>query len=157
MAGGRAIHVHNRQRAVRFDLVWMRRVATLALAACEGEGITPGQALESVEEVEVSILSDRAIAEVHMRFMNIAEPTDVITFEHGEIVIGAGTAARQAREYGQVLEHEFGLYVIHGILHLNGYDDLAEPAASQMKKTQTTILERVLGTMATGDKARPSP
>jgi probable rRNA maturation factor len=144
MAAPRAIHLYNRQRTVRFDLPWLRRFAPVALAECEGEGIAPGAPLEGLEEIEVSIVSDRAIAKVHRRFMKIAGATDVITFEHGEIVISAETAARYARENGQRLEHEIGLYIIHGILHLNGHDDLTESAASRMKRTQAEILRRVL-------------
>jgi probable rRNA maturation factor len=146
MAARRTIHVYNRQRTVRFDLPWLRRFAQVALAECEGEGIAPGTPLEALAEIEVSIVSDRAIADVHRRFMNIAGATDVITFEHGEIIISAETAARYAREYGQHLEHELGLYIIHGILHLNGHDDLAEPAAARMKERQEVTLRRVLRT-----------
>jgi probable rRNA maturation factor len=116
----------------------------MALAECEGEGSAPGSPLRSLEEIEVCIVSDRAIARVHERFMNIRGSTDVITFEHGEIVIGVATASRHAREHGQQLEHELGLYIIHGILHLNGHDDLAEPAAARMKKKQSALLRRVL-------------
>jgi len=145
MAAPRAIQLHNRQRAIRYDLAWLRRFAPIALAQCEDAGIAPGAPLEGLEEVEVSIVSDRAIAAVHKRFMDIPGPTDVITFEHGEIIISAQTAARYAEEYQQPLEHELGLYIIHGILHLNGHDDVDEPAASRMKKEQGEILRRVLG------------
>jgi probable rRNA maturation factor len=140
----RAIHLHNRQRAIRYDLPWLRRFAAAALAECESEGIAPGAPLEGLGEIEVSIVSDRAIAAVHKRFMDIPGPTDVLTFEHGEIIISAQTAARYAGEYRQPLEHELGLYIIHGILHLNGHDDIAEPAASRMKAGQSAILQRVL-------------
>jgi probable rRNA maturation factor len=140
----RTIQLYNRQRSICFDLPWLRRFAPIALAACEGEGIASGAPLESTEELEVSIVSDRAIAAVHRRFMNIAGPTDVITFDHGEIIVSAATAARHAREYGQRIEHELGLYIIHGVLHLNGHDDLVEPAAARMKETQANLLRRVL-------------
>jgi probable rRNA maturation factor len=140
----RGIQVHNRQRAIRYDLPWLRRFAPIALAECEGAGILPGAPLETLEEIEVSIVSDRAIAAAHRQFMDIPGPTDVITFEHGEIIISAQTAARYAVEYGQPLEHELGLYIIHGILHLNGHDDLEEPAAARMKETQATVLRSVL-------------
>ena len=122
----------------------VRLLTAAALAECEAEGIAPGAPLEALEEIEVSIVSDRAIAGVHRRFMDIAGATDVITFEHGEIVIGAGTAERYAREHGQRLEDEIGLYIIHGILHLNGHDDLTEPAASRMKTAQAAVLRRVV-------------
>jgi probable rRNA maturation factor len=147
MAARRAIQLHNRQRAIRYDLPWLRRFAPLALAECEAAGIATGAPLEGLEEIEISIVSDKAIAAVHKRFMDIPGPTDVLTFEHGEIIISAQTAARYAVEYGQPLEHELGLYIIHGILHLNGYDDLAEPAAARMGAQQGSILERVLRRM----------
>ena len=67
--------------------------------------------------------------------MNIPGPTDVITFEHGEIIISAADRRPVTHaNIGQPIEHELGLYIIHGILHLNGHDDLAEPAASRMKE-----------------------
>lgn len=144
MAAARAIHVYNRQRKVRIDLGWLQRFAVLALKECEGKGIAPGGPLEGLEEVEVSIVSDRVIAEVHRKFMGIDGPTDVITFEHGEIVISAQTAERQGREHGQRLEEELALYIVHGILHLNGYDDLEEGAAARMKEAQHRVLRRVL-------------
>jgi len=140
----RAIQLYNRQRGIRFDLAWLRGFAPIALAECEREGLVSGAPLESLDEIEVSFVSDRAIADVHRRFMNIAGATDVITFEHGEIIISVATAARYAEEFGQSLEHELGLYIIHGILHLNGCDDLAEPAATRMKETQFAVLRRVL-------------
>ena len=114
---------------------------------CEREGIAKGEPLAGLEEIEVSVVSDRAIADVHRRFMNIPGATDVITFEHGEIVISVETAARYAAEYRQKPEHELGLYIIHGILHLNGYDDLTEPDAARMKAAQAGILARVLAGM----------
>jgi probable rRNA maturation factor len=119
-------------------------MATVALAGVESSGIGSGTALEALKEIEVSVVSDRAIAEVHVRFMNIEGPTDVITFDHGEIVISAATAARFAREYGQTLEHELALYVIHGLLHLNGYDDQSAGDSDRMKKTQSAILREAL-------------
>ena len=47
--------------------------------------------------MSVAIVSDRRIAEIHVDFMGIAGPTDVITFDHGDIVISAETAAQMAR------------------------------------------------------------
>jgi probable rRNA maturation factor len=141
----REICVYNRQRGVRFDLGWLRRFAALALAECEGEGIAAGVALEGLGEIEVSVVSDRVIAGVHKEFMGIEGATDVITFEHGEIVMSADTALRQGREFGQGVEEELGLYVVHGILHLNGYDDVEAGAAGRMREAQEGIWRRVVG------------
>jgi len=144
---GRGIAIFNRQRKVGFDLDWLRRLAGMGLREIEGMGVKAGTALEGVGEVEVSVVSDRRIAEVHWRFMRIAGATDVITFEHGEIVISAETAARQAGEHGMSLEREMGLYVVHGLLHLNGYDDLTEEDAAGMRAAQEGVVGRVLREM----------
>ncbi len=101
-------------------------------------------ALKELEEVEVAIVSDRVIADVHQRFMDIPGATDVITFEHGEIVTSAETAAAYAKEYGHNVNRELGLYIIHGLLHLNGYDDLTRSDAARMRRTQQHILEACL-------------
>ena len=64
----------------------------------------------------------------------------MITFEHGEIVISAQTAAENAAKYGKRLDHEVALYIIHGLLHLNGYEDKREaggPQDAQIAKPNT--------------------
>ncbi len=97
--------------------------------------------LQGLAGVEISLVSDRIIAQVHRRFMNVPGATDVITFAHGEIVISVATAARQARENAEVVGREVARYIVHGLLHLHGHED-ADPAdAVAMWQAQ----ERVLG------------
>jgi probable rRNA maturation factor len=134
------ITVANRQRQVRFDLPWLRRCAELALEKCRTESADGRHALRALPEVEVTIVSDATIARVHRDFMDLEGPTDVITFEHGEIVISAETARANAIAYGQTLEAELALYTIHGLLHLNGFDDTTRAAATQMRRVQHRLL-----------------
>jgi probable rRNA maturation factor len=103
-----------------------------------------GTALSRLELVEIAIVSDRVIAEVHKRFMQISGPTDVITFDHGEIVISANTAQAQATHYGIPVERELGLYIVHGLLHLHGFDDANRAEAGRMRRLQTRLLRQVL-------------
>lgn len=138
------IEVHNRQRSVRVRLAWLRRLADQALGICREYSADGHFALRALPEVEVAIVSDAVIADVHQRFMKIPGPTDVITFEHGEIVIGAQTAAQYARQYGHGVDQELALYIIHGLLHLNGYDDLTRNDAAVMRRTQRRILQACL-------------
>ena len=138
------IEVHNRQRAVRVPLAWLRRIATVALARCTRAGGDGPAVLRELHAVEVTLVSDRLSAVVHARFMGIAGPTDVITFEHGEIVISAATAARQAAEHGAVLAEELALYIIHGLLHLNGYEDKTARGAARMRRVQARLLRACL-------------
>lgn len=134
------IAVRNRQRAVAVDARRLTRFAMAAAPRCLERPGRSGAPLQSLEEVEVTILSDAAIARVHEQFMQISGPTDVITFDHGEILIGAQTAAANAKDYGVQLEKELELYIIHGLLHLNGFEDQTEAGALQMAAIQQEIL-----------------
>ncbi len=147
--------IANRQRAVRFDLRWLRRAGKLALEKCSRESADQRFALGALDEVEVAIVSDRVIASVHQRFMDIPGATDVITFEHGEIVISAQTAAHYAATYGHFLEEELALYVIHGMLHLNGFEDGTRAEADRMHKLQTEILRECLREIPIPTNPRP--
>jgi probable rRNA maturation factor len=95
------------------------------------------------EEILVVLVSDRKISAIHQQFMGIAGATDVITFQHGEIVVSVETAARQAGEYKTGLFHEVRLYIAHGLLHLAGYDDHSEDGFREMAKLQTELVQRV--------------
>jgi len=134
----------NRQRRVRFDVKWLRRFARLALAECMHYSGDGRFLLKATPAVEVAVVSDVVIARVHRQFMGVPGATDVITFEHGEIVMSADTAKRAAAEHGHGLPDELGLYIIHGLLHLNGYDDLEPRARARMHRVQDRIWKRLL-------------
>ena len=75
--------------------------------------------------------------------MEIAGPTDVITFHHGEIVIGAEVAKRQAEEYGEPLGREVLRYFVHGLLHLAGHEDQEEDERKAMEDAQEKIVAKL--------------
>jgi rRNA maturation RNase YbeY len=107
------------------------------------------------EEILVVLVSDRKISAIHQQFMGIAGATDVITFQHGEIVVSVETAARQAREYKSDLLPELHLYIAHGLLHLAGYDDHSEDGFREMAKLQNDLVEKIVGPgRASKDPAR---
>jgi len=129
----------NRQRRVRFDAKWLRRFAALALAECvrhSGDGLFE---LKRLAAVEVAVVGDSVIARVHEEFMGVPGPTDVITFAHGEIVLSAETAKRCAAEHGHQTVEELALYIVHGLLHLNGFDDREPRARARMHRVQNRI------------------
>lgn len=107
-------------------------------------------ALAQLEEVSVAIVSDRRIAEIHVEFMDIAGPTDVITFGHGDVVISAETAQTYAAQYQQPVDHEVALYIIHGLLHLNGFDDLEPRAHRRMHGVQARVMRACLRRLRAG-------
>lgn len=81
-------------------------------------------------ELSIAFLTDAALARLHDRFMADPSATDVITFEGdpahamaGEICVSVDAAARHAGKSSAALSRELTLYVVHGWLHLAGYDD----------------------------------
>lgn len=94
-------------------------------------------------ELSLVFLTDAALAKIHGDFMDDPTATDVITFEGdsgvglaGEICVSADTAARYVaspRALRNAFATELTLYVVHGWLHLAGYDDL-KPAKKRLMR-----------------------
>jgi probable rRNA maturation factor len=118
--------------------------AECALPACLKLPGRKREVVSRLDEVSVVLVSDRRIADLHRRFLNERGPTDVITFQHGEIVISAETAQRQARAFRTSLEHELRIYIAHGLLHLRGYDDKTPAGAAEMKRLQEKLVASLL-------------
>lgn len=131
------ISVRNLQRKIPLDRIALEQFAQEAVRFCYHQ---IGSGLTSHDEIGVLLVSDRRMSELHRRFMQIAAPTDVITFQHGEIVISVETAQRQAKAFGTSLEHELRLYLVHGLLHLQGFDDHAPAARRRMNSIQERIV-----------------
>lgn len=123
------------------DLDSLQALAAKAIAPCVALA-RAGSPLPGLAEIEATLLTDAEIAQVHGEFLNDPTPTDVITFEHGEILISIETAARQARQFGanQPVPREIALYLIHGLLHLAGWNDYDPAEAAAMEIEQDRIL-----------------
>lgn len=137
-----SIDISNHQEIV-VDLERIAGVAHKALPLCIARAAEGGGVLPELEEVEVSIVSDEAIAAVHGKFLDDPTPTDVITFDHGEILVSAETAAARAPEFGHSTDRELALYVVHGLLHLAGFGDKSEGEFERMRKMQEEVLTSV--------------
>jgi probable rRNA maturation factor len=131
------ISVTNRQRKVPVDRAELEPFARRALPLCTRAS---GGCLTTPSKIDVVLVSDRKMSELHRRFMKISGPTDVITFQHGEIFISVETARRQAEAFGTSLEYELRLYLVHGLLHLHGFDDHEQAARRRMGSLQTKIV-----------------
>lgn len=136
------VTVRNLQRRIQIDVVDLEQFAAKAVSLCLRLPHRKKSDLEQLPQVSVLIVSDRRIASIHRRFMNESGPTDVITFQHGEIFISAETARRNARRYGNSLKRELALCIVHGLLHLHGLDDRTRADARNMKTVQERILAR---------------
>ena len=136
------IRVLNRQRKIAVNSRTLETFAQSALSNCLKLRQRKSSVLKELTEINVILVTDRRIAEIHKRFMNEPGPTDVITFQHGDIVISVETAKRQARAYGTTVEHELRLYIVHGLLHLCGFDDKTAAGAAEMKRVQERLAIR---------------
>ena len=134
------IRVLNRQRRLAVKLPALQTFAESALSECVKLRPRKSGVLKELAEINVILVSDKRIAQIHRQFMNEPGPTDVITFQHGEIVVSVETAKRQARQFGTTLEHELRLYVVHGLLHLHGFDDKTASGAAEMKRVQERLV-----------------
>ena len=114
-------------------------------------------------EVGVAIVDDLEMTRLHVEFLQIDTPTDVLTFPlhgdslepwsgplealrgagrriGGEVGIGVDTARRVALELGTDVSEEVILYLVHGLLHLCGYDDRDELQRRQMRRREAEVL-----------------
>ena len=135
--------VINSQNLINFDLEYVKSKVDVACQLCVRES-KESAPLKELESVEISIIDDKQIAKVHGEFMDDPSPTDVITFDYGEILVSAETALSNSEEMQVSLENEILLYIIHGMLHLGGYLDGSNAEFKEMKSLQEMILDSCL-------------
>ncbi len=140
------IIIGNHQEAIEIPVSWLTALEDIGIEAATMAlevSLDEGNSLQHLATVEVALVDDETSERVHIDFMNIEGPTDVITFHHGEIVIGTEVAKRQAEEYGEPLGREILRYFVHGLLHLSGHEDADEAERKAMEVAQ----ERIVGTL----------
>ncbi len=142
-SGTPAFNLFQKQRKYRANLPWLRKAVTRAVPLCMENAKGESPPLLSLPEIEASIVTDKVIGQVHADFLGDPSPTDVITFHHGEILVSADTAAREGPSHGLTFDEELLLYLIHGLMHLGGWDDHEPEEAAEMKRRQEEVLEKV--------------
>ena len=113
------IEVVNRQRTKKIILKpWVQRTQNMLTALGSSDS-----------SVTIAFVSDNKIRSLNQQFRGINKPTDVLSFpsdldmeELGDIAISVETAARQAKANGLTLNEEIAQLILHGLLHLSGYD-----------------------------------
>jgi probable rRNA maturation factor len=118
----------------------LKQVARRTLRA---EGVPAGRGLTIV------IAGDEDVRRLNRQFLGVNAPTDVLSFSSddgtglGDVVISYETASRNASAVRWLPEDELCLLVVHGILHLLGYDDSKPHASDRMWRRQEDILGRI--------------
>jgi probable rRNA maturation factor len=136
------ISIRSQQEAVPIDNGQMR---TLVRAVLDGEG-------QPEAEISLAFVTNETIHVLNKRYLDHDEPTDVLSFPYsqpgarkleGELVIGAEVALSQATERGHDVQTELALYVIHGLLHLCGYDDHDDDSVARIRERERHYLAKL--------------
>jgi len=99
--------------------------------------------------LNVHITDSRQIKKVNRKYLNSTRDTDVISFDlsdsfeplrHFDLIVNAEMAQKKADRFGHKFESELALYVIHGLLHNLGYDDIEPEKAKKMHRMEDKIL-----------------
>jgi len=106
------------------------------------------EALVDRATLSIAIVDDPTIHGLNRQYLDHDYPTDVLSFLlerdkgslEGEVIVSLDMAARRAAEFGWSAADELLLYVIHGTLHLVGYDDQVEAARGEMRAAERRIL-----------------
>lgn len=145
--------------------VLAERLAGVALVELAARNIAPPCA-----ELSVLLVDDAEIRDYNRRYRGIDAPTDVLSFAQlegtgpdrltlppeypvplGDIVISISTMRAQARAYGHGEEREFGFLLVHGLLHLLGFDhQTAEDERTMQDLAEELLAPAGLGRAATG-------
>jgi probable rRNA maturation factor len=137
----RELIIRNRQRTRSVDLPLLRRI-THHLLQNELE-------LTSYQ-LGVHLVGTTEMAELNHDFLGHEGSTDVITFDHsdttdgslnGELFISVADGVAQARDFGTTWQSELTRYIVHGVLHLRGFDDLAPAPRRLMKREENRLVE----------------
>lgn len=102
-------------------------------------------------EISIAIVDDPTIRQLNKQYLDHDYETDVLSFVlghddetgelEGQLIVSTDTAARLAEEVGGTMEQELLLYVVHGTLHLVGYNDKDPSDACEMRDAEKRYLE----------------
>lgn len=136
------LEVSNRYKSLRGPI----RPTQAICSALEESGMFPiGQG-----ELSIVFVSDPMIGSIHADFMDDPTPTDVITFPAdptmesvGEIIVSVDHAKERADALGEPFSRELTLYIVHGWLHLSGFDDRTPADRARMREAEQRALRVV--------------
>lgn len=134
------------------DVAWTADLPlALEFAACAAQAALDQSGSKDLEAPVVAVLltDDDVLADLNQRFRGKAGPTNVLSFpaapnpdgQIGDIALAFGVCAREALEQGKTLEHHLSHLVVHGVLHLLGYDHETDGEAEAMEAKERSILE----------------
>jgi rRNA maturation RNase YbeY len=148
-----ALEVRSRQKARRINLPLVRQLVGRLLEEWpppRGKSATK-ESLRMGGQLGVYFIHAAEMARLNQQFLGHAGSTDVITFDYredaprggwcGEIFVSVDDAVASAPRYRVTWQLELARYLVHGMLHLRGYDDRRPAARREMKKEENRVLK----------------
>lgn len=156
-----SIHLQWESRKLKVSPTWVKKTLATILAHAERD-----IAVASVQELNVLFTDDKRIRTINREFRRKDKPTDVLSFPQftpreisgrarikdpiaspylGDLVISTETTVRQARSFEVTVKEELVRLLVHGVLHLCGYDHEKVPAAEaqRMRRRERYIRARI--------------
>ena len=138
-----SITLQNRQRTRRVDLKLLRAILhklldRLGIRQCE---------------LSVLLVAEKEITHLNEAFLRHKGSTDVITFNYldsssqttivGDVIVSVDEAVSQARRFRTTWQSELVRYVVHGVLHLLGYDDRRKTTRQKMRRAENALMRQL--------------
>ncbi len=130
---------------IKFRIRKLKEINRFLDKVIRDEGRVPGDLLFILSD-------DESVLNINREFLKHDSYTDVIAFDDsvgeivsGEIYISIDTVRKNAREYGCSIREETVRVMIHGLLHLCGYDDIHEKDRKIMLMKQELLVEQIIG------------
>jgi probable rRNA maturation factor len=134
---GGEVAVSNRQRRLKINASLLVRIVERALELLHDDRAGLG----------IVLMGDDGIAKLNAQYHNTQGPTDVLSFDYGEgqgeLIISTDHVIAQARRFRSTPSRELVLYVVHGIFHLRGHNDVVLRDRRRMRAAERRLMSRL--------------
>ncbi len=148
----RLLTIHNRQRTAAVDRALLRRICRALLSDLLGVGRF---------DLGVYLVGAAEMIQLNENFLRHRGVTDVIAFDyaepspgrealHAEVFVCVDEARAQARRFRTTWQTELVRYLVHAVLHLQGYDDQRASARKRMKREEDRLVRQLSGRFSLG-------
>jgi len=131
---GPRVVVTNRQRRLKIHTHRLAEIAERALELVDDKRLRLG----------IVLVDDAMIAKLNAQYHDTPGATDILSFDYGEgqgeLIISVEHAVAQAKRYRTTPARELILYVVHGVLHLHGYNDVTLPQRRRMRAAERRLV-----------------
>ncbi|MDX1952340.1 MAG: rRNA maturation RNase YbeY [Verrucomicrobiota bacterium] len=136
------LYIYNRQKGYCIDRHLLRQIT---------EALLQRELGLKRYDLGIYLVGSKKSAEINSSYLGHEGPTDVITFPydspanllHGELFVCIEVAELQSHEFNTSWQQELIRYVVHGVLHLQGYDDLTSEKRKKMKRVEDQLVKRL--------------